>query len=84
MRNPHAEENYTGPYRDDGPEWTEALKQEAGLTAANDGTFFIPVDDFRVAFNEYTIAMYQDWNVSKKEFKKSGDTFSAKLTSPVA
>ena len=83
MRNPHAEENYTGPFRDDDPQWTAQWKEEAGLVVANDGTFFIPVDDFRQAFNEYTISMYQDWHTSKTEVNKSGQDFGFKLKSPV-
>lgn len=62
MRNPWGEEQYAGPFRDDDPQWTEAWKEQAGLVVANDGIFFIPLEDFKKAFNDYQIVMYQEWN----------------------
>jgi len=47
MRNPHAKEYYTGPYRDDDPVWTPALKAEVNLKPGNDGLFWIPMENFR-------------------------------------
>jgi len=67
IRNPWAREEYNGPFRDDDPAWTDALKKEAGLVAADDGVFHIPVADFYKAFTTYTVAMYQDWNVSESK-----------------
>lgn len=64
MRNPWGSEDYTGRFRDDDPAWTDAWREEAGSVVANDGHFFIPLDDFKIAFNDYQIVMYQDWNRS--------------------
>ena len=43
LRNPWGREVYSGPYSDDSSDWTDALKAEAGMVAADDGTFFIPL-----------------------------------------
>lgn len=59
MRNPWGEENYNGPWRDDDPQWTDALRQEVGgHTSANDGEFFMTLDKFRDGFTTYATVMY--------------------------
>jgi len=65
MRNPWGSEKYSGPFRDDDPQWTAAWKKQAGLVVANDGIFHMKMSDFHLPFKRYAVAMYQDWKVSK-------------------
>lgn len=59
VRNPHGREHYTGPYNDEDSRWTPALKKEVGLVEnTQDGTFFLPVKDFKIAFTTYAVLMY--------------------------
>jgi hypothetical protein len=53
VRNPWSSERYTGPYSDDDKIWTDDLVKEAGLTKKDDGKFFMPVEDFKIAFTTY-------------------------------
>ena len=46
MRNPWGSEKYKGDYSDDSPLWTKATKEAAGMTAANDGIFFVPIETY--------------------------------------
>lgn len=72
MRNPWGTENYAGPFRDDDPKWTAAWKKQAGLVVADDGVFFIPIEDFKIAFTDLSVAMYQDWNTDSKHVTGTG------------
>lgn len=83
LRNPWGKEQYSGPWNDKDPQWTDALKTEAGLTVADDGIFHIPLEDFKIAFTNYAILEYWDWNVAEQEVKGAGKSFKASLTSDV-
>ena len=83
LRNPWGREKYAGPMRDDDPAWTAAWKAEAGLVAADDGIFHIPLEDFKIAFTRYSILMYQDWNTAKKVTTGAGKQWDFTLTSSV-
>jgi len=50
VRNPFAIDNYTGPWNDSDPLWTDLFKSEAGMESANDGTFFVPIYDYKRGF----------------------------------
>lgn len=59
MRNPWSEEGYDGPWNDNDSQWTDAFRQEVGgHKSANDGVFFIPVQQFRDGFMSYTTVAY--------------------------
>ena len=53
------------------------------MTVADDGKFFIPVDDFKIAFTSYAIGMYQDWTIAKETVTGTGQVFFKHLTSDV-
>lgn len=83
LRNPWGSENYNGPFSDKDSHWTDAWKKEAGWVDADDGKFFIPLEDFKIAFTSYVVLMYQDWTISKHEVNKSGKVFKFTVSSPV-
>lgn len=76
MRNPWGSEDYKGPFHDEDPQWTDAWRKEAGSVVANDGKFFIPLSDFKIAFNDYAINMYQTWNTSSIKGEGIGELFN--------
>lgn len=80
LRNPWGREQYSGPYSDDSRDWTSSLRREAGQVSADDGKFFIPLDDFKIAFTDYSILAYQDWNRSAKTETNSGKQFEYSMT----
>lgn len=53
MRNPWASELYTGAWCDDCSEWDETSKVTAGWVDADDGVFFMPLNNFKSTF-DYT------------------------------
>lgn len=46
MRNPWGNETYHGPWSDASSEWSDDLRDEAGHEIANNGIFFIPVENY--------------------------------------
>ena len=83
VRNPWGREKYSGPYSDDSSDWTDALKAEAGMVKADDGIFFIPLADFKKAFTDYSVLMYQDWKKSEKVVTGDGKKFELAYTSDI-
>jgi len=83
VRNPHSKEYYTGPWRDDDPKWTPALKKEVGLVAADDGIFWMPLEGFKTAFWGFDILQYGDYAMEVKHVSKTGKIMKFKMTSAV-
>lgn len=46
MRNPWGAEEFTGDWSDSSTKWTDELKEEAGWVSANDGSFFMSIEDY--------------------------------------
>ena len=72
LRNPWGKETYKGQWRDDDPQWTPEFKAQVNLEPDNDGTFYMPFDQFRDGFDAYSFAMYEEWHVARKDFKTKG------------
>lgn len=68
IRNPHGNEKYTGPYGDDDPAWNNPANVRAAgkyMSNANDGSWMIPVHDFKRIFSKWdTAAWRDDWKVT--------------------
>jgi calpain-15 len=60
IRNPWGGTEWSGDWSDNSPLWTDALKQELGWTAENDGTFWMSLEDFRKHFTSVTICRAYD------------------------
>jgi len=64
-RNPWGSERYKGKWSDRSKYWTEDTKRQAGLVVSNDGTFFVPVEEFLIDFQELQYIAYKDdWKTS--------------------
>ena len=46
IKNPWAVERYTGPFRDNDPNWTDDMRKQCGSKIENDGLFHIPIADY--------------------------------------
>ena len=84
MRNPWGKEKYTGPYHDGDSVWTDEMKQEVGFVGGNDGTFFMPLMNFKRAFPSYTVLMYQDWHHTQVAITGKGDRHVHPIKSTVS
>ena len=56
LRNPWALEEYAGPYSDSSDDWTQALLNQTGHELADDGYFYVKIEDFPANFESVTIA----------------------------
>lgn len=61
LRNPNNFEHYTGPWSDDDSRWTDSLKQQLGHTSADDGIFFMPLDNFVDYFTDTAVSLYEKY-----------------------
>ena len=50
-RNPWGSEKYTGKWSDKSDLWTDAMRNQAGSVMANDGIFFIPIEEYKIDFS---------------------------------
>jgi len=83
MRNPWGKERYSGPWSDNDSRWTEDFKEQAKMTVANDGIFYMTVADFKIAFTIYNIAQYEAYFTSHANVKGTGKKFMRRFTSAV-
>lgn len=62
MRNPWGSERYKGTWGDsDTKKWTADAKKALKHTTQNDGTFFVPLADFKVLFSGISGLNYKEW-----------------------
>ena len=51
LRNPWGREEYKGNWSDTDSRWTDALRAEVNIESnVDDGIFFVPLEDFQIAF----------------------------------
>jgi hypothetical protein len=77
MRNPWGLSKYTGPWSADSDLWNgqDEWKTQAGLADADEGEFWVPLDQWRQLYSEAFNTHYRDdWTVSK--FEGNPETFS--------
>lgn len=78
MRNPWGLSKYTGPWSEHSDLWTEEWKQQADLANANQGEFWVPLNEWRTDYAEAFNTHYrEDWIISSiegnpKDFESSG------------
>lgn len=83
IRNPWGTEVYKGPWCDSCSEWTPDTRAQAGMTNANDGVFHIPVEEYALTFNTWTVAAVDpEWNVAKATWNKPGQMQAFKIKAP--
>lgn len=84
MRNPWGKEKYVGPYSDNDSRWTTSAKSQANYKNGDDGSFYIPVANFKRAFASYTVLMYQDWHTDSVHITGRGDRIEKAIRSSVS
>ena len=60
MRNPWANEKYTGPWSDSSRNWTADFKSQVPFAQQNEGKFFISIKDFPRGFPIATVTYVDD------------------------
>lgn len=67
MRNPWGSEHYKGTWSDkDTTKWTAAAKKALNHTTQNDGTFYVPVADYKILFSGVSALDYREWKRGHK------------------
>lgn len=63
VRNPWGKETYTGPWSDsDMTKWNvNAQQQMSHVPNAEDGAFWMPIEEFQKLFKRWHVSMYQEW-----------------------
>jgi hypothetical protein len=68
MRNPWGLSKYTGPWSENSGLWTPEWKRQARLAEANEGEFWVPLNEWRALYSEAFNTHYRDdWVVSRYE-----------------
>ena len=60
LRNPWGRFEWNGAFSDNSELWTEEFKKQVGFTKADDGVFFMTVEDFKKCFEFFSYAYYHD------------------------
>jgi len=84
MRNPWANETYSGPWSDTSSTWTEEFKKQVPYKLENQGEFFISLRDFTKGFPIASITYVNDSFVYSYFHRKGGaqaEAFSFKAKS---
>lgn len=84
LRNPWANETYTGPWNDSSRNWTEDFKRQVPYAASNEGQFFIALSDYQKGFPITTITYVTDDYVysylGKEGAQSTSSTFDFQAT----
>ena len=68
MRNPWGLSKYTGPWSEDSDLWTPEWKEQANLAGADEGEFWVALDDWRALYSEAFRTHYRDdWKLNSIE-----------------
>ena len=63
LRNPHGKGEWTGDWSDKSTKWTNELKKQFKVLDVVDGTFYIPLSNFKKNFIEVAICHYKKENI---------------------
>lgn len=85
IRNPWSKEKYTGPWSDSSTKWTKYyMDQVGGLTKADDGKFWIAIEEFKDIFSQTSVAFYDGYaGYTAMDVDFSGKSKYYTLTNPV-
>jgi hypothetical protein len=85
IRNPWAQERYTGPWSDNSAYWTPSTKKQAGWKKRNDGVFFMPFELFIDRLWSTGTAIYHNYNYEHMwRFKQTVKRKDFRIHNPVA
>lgn len=60
LRNPWGKTEWKGAYSDKSDKWTDSMKRAVNFVDANDGSFFMTVEDYKNHFGHYDVGHYHD------------------------
>lgn len=60
IRNPWGQCEWKGKWNDKDPNWTPEMKKELNIVDANDGLYFMAIEDFVKFFDEITVVYYKE------------------------
>lgn len=85
VRNPWGKEEYTGPWNDRDPKWTDDFKKQAKFVKNRyDGFFHMPVKDFKEQLYRMDITYYKDdWEITKIEDSSTSKELVYTFTNPI-
>lgn len=81
LRNPWGQGEWKGNWSDSSNLWTPELRKKIGCTEADDGTFFIPLEDYMSHFSATSICMEN--NPQKYKHSNLHHSFGSKDLSPI-
>jgi calpain-15 len=68
LRNPWGKFEWNGDYSDKSDLWTEEMKIQVGWSDADDGIFFMKLEDYVKYYDFYSIGVLEDnWHYSYQE-----------------
>jgi len=71
LRNPWGNNEFSGEWCDSSDQWTDKLRKEVGLEDADDGVFFMSLEDFVQYYVIFSICkIHPDYNHSSIKIKK--------------
>lgn len=72
LRNPHGKGEWKGDWSDSSSKWTKALRKKHNVQDSVDGTFYMPIKNFKQNFIEVAICHYNKQNIySQRELVPS-------------
>jgi len=64
VRNPWGQFEWNGAWGDKDPNWTESMKRQVNFKNANDGVFYMAIEDYKATFGSTTICkVHDDYNL---------------------
>ena len=81
IRNPWGSYEWKGDWSDKDKKWTEGMKRELGFSKAEDGVFFMSIEDYQREFGNTTICkVHDDYDLEWIHHSKRDDGNLTKFT----
>ena len=83
VRNPWGQYEWKGAWSDSDWHWTADLKSQVGFTEANDGTFYMSIEDYKNEFRTSTVCKVRDdYHYASIEIKNDGRQHISRIHVP--
>lgn len=81
VRNPWGQFEWNGAWGDKDPNWTESMKRQVNFKNANDGVFYMAIEDYKATFGSTTICkVHDDYNLETINQQKKDEGNLTKFT----
>ena len=72
LRNPWGKGEWNGDWSDNSPKWSPRLRQQLGVTKADDGIFFMSFNDWKQFFHDFDVChVHDDYLYSAKKYNSN-------------